>query len=797
MKINFLVASAVLMACALVPMSEAGMNDWFGGMFGGGGGDKGKGKGGRRRPHGGYRPIYINAPPIVQHAPPPPPPLYQKPVVPSYGVGYGTHSFVGGHGLGSYGLGGHSIGSTPVASFKSSHAAPIEIHSKGLGSHSGGGFSSSSFSSLGTFDSGSSFGSVGSFDSGSSFGSLGSYGSTGFSSIPAHVETITHSSGPSLGHSHTTVGFDGNFHHSRGKDGSLITSYGDSTGLIAPPVQEVFSNDIHAHAVHTTSSYGSSYGGGSHKGFGPIKDDDLITVSNDLSGTSAGGVGGVHISDELSVPQGFSHQSVSVPQHDLPAEIKHELPAETDDSHSVEAVNEIDFSTALKTGRQIDHRPPVYQAGSNQLAGEFAGHPLAAKELQENLSFGSGLSSAIAHAHGSAQLPMAEHGTSSISYLEQPPAPLYSLNSVGSSSLSAGVSSIHSGDKSFIPSKQIPFPEEVTHGVEHPVSIDVDTSYSAPNAAVSTGVPSSIVNAHGGIPVQTGSFSESSQAFVTYDSPLNYNDPIIEIVFEDADPTHTPAPIEIDPSLYQPQADDVEVYFIEVSDDKPYESIDDLDLTGALKGVREEFPNGLPSELSQTLINSGYLDNAQIEVLDLNTALGDNSLDFNVRNALREVYGSESKSLPTVVDAPKNKTDEDKVSKTDTRTKRLANHKQSETSKSEVIQEPRQFAAARYGGVVKMNEKESRSFSSAPTDDDKTPIPELPEIKGKKISGVLVYKDSETIPVNSDQSKTLEQRSNAQGLRTARQVEIPENWSDGDWQPVAPYVRTPEKSTSS
>lgn len=587
--------------------------------------------------------------------------------------------------------------------------------------------------SFGGFNSG--YGSIGghtSYGGSSSFG-LGGFGS---GSIQSYQPIQSYSSG------HSNVAIKSSKGHSRGKQ-----SY-KSGG----------------------SSYGSSSGKSTH-GFGPIKDDDLIIVEGgsddgaDYGGISIGGSSagvsfesGIGLSQEFGGVGGGSGGGLVTHHSDGNVHV-----SGGGNSGIVEEVtNHIDDG-AGKEGRLFDlSPPPVYAAGSNALGDSYAGHTIdgGAAAL---VSHGSQISDEI-HASHSSQLPMAEHGTSSLTYLDESPAPLYPLHGA-------------SEGRSFQPSKQIPFPGQVYEN-HLSGSFDADTSQSS----------------HSAVSAQATAYSDNSEAVVTYDAPLNYNDPIIEIVFEDAPTSYAHgSSFELDPSLYQPQSDDVEVYFIEVSDDETYQSIDDLDLSQALAGIKEEFPEGLPSELSQTLINSGYLDNAQIQVLDLDTALGDASLDDSLRLALRDVYGSGSNSIATIVepDAPLPK------QSVELRVKRLFEDKNTVEGDAELAVNLSKFPDARYGGIVELNDKDSVKFLPITVDGDRIPIPDNLELQGKKISGVLVYADKDANDNNAKRTANVVLSTETEGSsRTGRNLRnlhstkklMPQIWSDGDWKPMAPYI---------
>jgi len=630
-------------AAALSPYllveAEPGMGKWWNDMWGGGKGKGGKGKGGDDI----IRPILINAPPlyapnsyIPHHRP--------KPHFHGHhGFKHGGFGHGGGHGFGGgFGHGGHGFG----GGFGNNHIghvghgplikhAPIIKHTPSL-----------------------------------------YQGPKVYKSIP--IKTTVHH-GPAVVKESKTITHHGGVHHD-----AKHASGGHSHGI-----KKFRSNDIGS--SYASTGYNSPTGYVKSHGFGPVKDDDLIleineetnfihSIPNDIGAESYSAP--IPVVEEHVVPDTVSHDAGGHDTDDSSEEV-HEVPAPTiAESVDLRAIHDAVPPLPLSDTDTIAHSfdlspPPVYVSGSNAVSDSYAGHSIdgATASLVQADSY-TGHSTAItttSEVHAapvvpslpvvpvvpaapvvpvvpaaplvqatatsftsssdeiSAPLPMAPHGTSSESYFAEGP--------VG---------------RSFAPSEQIPFPGNQIVPVPSIVtSSDTVTSYSAPQASITSRKDSGFLE----------------EAVVSYDRPLGYSDPVIEIVFQEAKPTSQQP--TIDPSIYQqaPASDDVEVYFIEVSDDGSYDSVDDLDLDKALAGVKEEFPNGLPSELSRTLVNSGYLDNAQIEVLDLDEALKDS----NVRSALEGQYGSGSQNSVTVVkvEKPVSESVEKPVSNTERR-KRLA-----------------------------------------------------------------------------------------------------------------------------
>jgi len=320
--------------------------------------------------------------------------------------------------------------------------------------------------------------------------------------------------------------------------------------------------------------------------------------------------------------------------------------------------------------------------------------------------------------------------------------------------------------RSFEPSKQIPFPDKESQDLDI-VADDHDTSHSSPQVLT-----------------QRLGAESNSKAVVTYDTPLNYNDPIIEIVFQDAEPTsYQQQSFDIDPSLYQQQVtDDVEVYFIEVSDDEKLESIDDLDLSHDLAGVKQEFPEGLPSELTRKLRSSGYLNNANanIEVVDLDQALSDNTIDASLRAALQGTYGSSSNNVQIIAkpEVPSKRTP------ANDRLRKLLKNKFADTRNQEVARALKKYPNAVYGGIVELDDKESHKFLPVTVDGDRIPIPENLGVKKENIDTVLVYADEN----EENGAKVFLSAADQGSRRTPRHIAHKnkklESWGENNWTPI-------------
>lgn len=381
--------------------------------------------------------------------------------------------------------------------------------------------------------------------------------------------------------------------------------------------QEIVTEVVQQTPRKVPSSYGSHKVPKITTGFGPIKQDDLITVETETVEEQGYSV------PEVTVEETISNNDISFVQ-------------EGDDSNEVviETVGDVHESVV---GGTVDVPPPVYVP--NAIPESFARSNPSQEILQNEIP---------------APLPMAEHGTSSTTYLDETP------------SAQVDVSAGEVVQTNFAPSEQIPF---------HGKSLD-NTGSTIIIESSSTPVQQNFNQ----VSTSDSVFSGTSQAHVSYDTPSTGQEPIIEIVFQEEESnTYQQPQLNIDPSIFRNQdSDDVEVYFIEVSDDQDYKSIDDLDLSGALAGVKKEFPNGIPTELSETLLRSGMLGDAQIEVMDLSEALSDNTIDDSIKSTLSDTFGTASSNRPVYVRPPS------KSLQRKARSKRLAPLPDSRASKSPI-----------------------------------------------------------------------------------------------------------------
>ncbi|KAL7647026.1 UNVERIFIED_CONTAM: hypothetical protein RMT77_002283 [Armadillidium vulgare] len=237
-----------------------------------------------------------------------------------------------------------------------------------------------------------------------------------------------------------------------------------------------------------------------------------------------------------------------------------------------------------------------------------------------------------------------------------------------------------------------------------------------------------------------------SQLFVSGNQGQSYfapqlgpDDPIIEIVFQDGEPLPPPPPPVIDESLYAPASDDVEVYFIEYSPEDNIEDLKNLDLSGAQPAILQNLPNELPPELREHLLTSGVLENAEIEILDLDKALTDDSLDLGTRNALRQAYTRTNRQAPSNAIA----NTKAKKQNVDIRVKRLNHDSSTPEGIVEFLSGLKSYRKGTFAGVVDVNNKNTDKYIPIEIDGRSLPVPDNIPLDNKKVEGVLVFQDSE------------------------------------------------------
>ncbi|XP_045103665.1 collagen alpha-1(I) chain-like [Portunus trituberculatus] len=440
---------------------------------------------------------------------------------------------------------------------------------------------------------------------------------------------------------------------------------------------------------------GAIHGHGIPHGFGPVKHTDVVIGGDGYSAPA------VPVTDYSGPPPPLSdiHGVLHAADHDLYGPPK--TPIETYVPPEVPVV----------PPQAIDHVP--------------AGPPLPIGPTVPDTSNNY-------RAPPSFPPPMAAHGSSSSSYLDgfeasQPIAPAGSVRPL------------------------YDLPHDNLQIVDHPVELSHPPclGQSCSDGEVYPPAPVAILppgggaidfggkkrSVEGGHAISEISLIDSPQTLL-YGAELGYDDPIIEIVIEDGDPLPAPPPPVIDPSLYEVPNDPVEVYFIEYSPGDNLDDLDSLDLGGAQSGVLHDLPQELPLGVRNHLLDSGVLGNAEIEVLNLEDALGADYLDGNVREALESVYGSESRQSITKVDPSDKQNVEVKV-------RRLVEDGNS-AKVEELLSNLRGFQKGRFVGRVKANDEESDKFIPVSVDGDRLPLPDNPELEGRELAGVLVLAEDDS-----------------------------------------------------
>ncbi|XP_045608149.2 uncharacterized protein [Procambarus clarkii] len=276
---------------------------------------------------------------------------------------------------------------------------------------------------------------------------------------------------------------------------------------------------------------------------------------------------------------------------------------------------------------------------------------------------------------------------------------------------------------------------------------------------------------------------------LTFGAELGYDDPIIEIVFEDGEPAPPLPPPVIDPEVFALPEEPVEVYFIEYS---PGDNIDDiaaLNLEGAKPGILHDLPEELPIDVRSHLLDSGVLDNAEIQVINLDDALTQGYLDRDTREALEAVYASESRRDEKKVDAPSKEGVNIKVH-------RLMNEDGTPKGVAELLSGLGKYREGRFAGVVEANDEDKKKFIPVIVDGDKLPLPNHPGLDGREVAGVLVLapgnknKTSEP-PANTSTPvhNLVESASNSEEVVTKidqinERVDRQWNGDPNGWRPV-------------
>lgn len=242
-----------------------------------------------------------------------------------------------------------------------------------------------------------------------------------------------------------------------------------------------------------------------------------------------------------------------------------------------------------------------------------------------------------------------------------------------------------------------------------------------------------------------------------------------------------PPPPQFDPELFALQEEPVEVYFVEYTPGQDLDDLTGLNLDGAQAAILHDLPEELPYDVRTQLLDSGVLDDAEIQVIDLDDALTSDYLDRNTREALEAVYASESRLAETKVDAP---------SKNDVNIKVRRLRDDRDVEVAELISNLGEFRTGRYAGQVKANDADAENYIPVEVDGAKLP---LPDVRGRGISGILVLAPENQPPANSEnpQHNLVEAASQVKPVVAEpepRSVEpLDREWFSGDpdgWRPV-------------
>ncbi|KAK8749014.1 hypothetical protein OTU49_015637, partial [Cherax quadricarinatus] len=375
-------------------------------------------------------------------------------------------------------------------------------------------------------------------------------------------------------------------------------------------------------------------------------------------------------------------------------------------------------------------------------------------------------------------LPMAEHGSSSSSYLEgfHPSQPL---------------AAEHVGATGALIGKEVRAPLRPLYDLPSDSKLNLGGS-ALPLAGGFDALGSGKGSIGEGFGASVGLKDQhsSSTASLTYGAELGYDDPIIEIIFQDGEPAPPPPPPVIDPEVFALPEEPVEVYFIEYS---PGDNIDDLgalNLEGAKPGILHDLPEELPIDVRSHLLDSGVLDNAEIQVINLDDALTKGFLDQNTRQALEAVYASESRIDETKVDAPSKEG-------VNIRVHRLMNEDGTPKGVAELLSGLGKYREGRFAGLVEANDEGSKKFIPVIVDGDKLPLPNHPGLEGREVAGVLVLaptdkKNQTSAPpanTSSPEHNLVESASNPQPVVAAagaieERADREWNGDPNGWRPV-------------
>ena len=517
----------------------------------------------------------------------------------------------------------------------------------------------------------------------------------------------------------------------------------------------------HHHASEATQSHhhaggdvAPTYGSGGldslHGGFGPLKHDDIISHGHSGSGNSYSapnqGLSDSYVAPAISVPSTIETYHPPSPSLSAPA------PASS-------------YIAPVQPALTAEYKSPVPPV----------------------------------------PLPMAPHGTSDTSHIGKPdisaPTSVFSISPPEDGAYVPPAP--NAGYQPHIPTDKqplalsnpapAPVPAPSSSYIPSPDPVHSQTilspsqSYS-PAPAPSPGYFPAEAPAPAPVAVQppapATAYASPSEDAGTYAVSLDENDPIIEIVFEDADPL-PPQPLPtIDPALYAPQDEEVEVYFIEYSPDAPIDNIEDLDLGGAQRAILEDLPEELPADIRSQLLGSGVLDDAMIQIIDIQDGNLGRSLDSNELAALNAAIGAESNQVEVY-----QKPDKQAV---DLRVHRVYERSNTTKGKAEIINGVGAFKEGTFIGTVKVNDESAKSYLPIKVDNKIYPLPNHPDINDKPIRGVLLVAQSEENTNEGDiPNFTTEEKYNQvpdasttiEGRRAISRSFV-DSQDTGDWIPI-------------
>lgn len=276
---------------------------------------------------------------------------------------------------------------------------------------------------------------------------------------------------------------------------------------------------------------------------------------------------------------------------------------------------------------------------------------------------------------------------------------------------------------------------------------------------------------------------------------LGPHDPIIEIVFQDGEPAAPHPPPIIDQKFYEPVSDDVEVFFIEYSPEDNLDDLENLDLSSAQPAILQNLPAGLPYELRNHLINSGVLENAQIEIIDLDKALKDQSLDAQTRSALQQAYSRTNRQIDASNFVDPTQQNKQAV---DIRVQRVNHDTKTPEGIVELLSGLKTFRKGTFAGVVEVNDKKTNKFLPVTVDGKKLPLPDTLPLENRKVNGVLVLapdskrngREAKATFTEGRQLQPLPAISHSGPINTKRRRLLDIDWADMDTNGWIPIVNT-------